>query len=644
MFQNWARSACYRCKTRVSRIKTSTCGLCRISKHVSSARKSLTGHMKGRDMLKDMVSTFDWASTPLGEIATWPQALRTTVEVMMAAQAQIVIFAGDSLLAIYNDAYAPTIGSKHPHAFGRPAAEGWHELWDDLGPLLIHVRDTGETIAAQDRPFTIDRHGYPEEVFFDISFSAIRDGDGSVCGVLCIVAETTARVLGEKALTQSEEQLRTLLGQAQVGIVVADPDRNLRLANAHFTAMTGYTAADLAGRRIEDFLLPPRVPTGDGVEERLRCKDGRVIWVAHAEGPIRNSAGAVSQIGIIFADITARRAQEADLRRMAAIIASSDDAILSTDLDMRITSWNDGATRLYGYTADEMIGRSVLTLVPPDRQWEEQRILARIRTGGRVRSHETLRCHRDGSLIDVSLTVSPVIDDCGVVIGASKIARNIADRRRAEKMQKVLVEEMKHRVKNILATVHAIARQTFAHQQSPQTEAFESRLFALSRAQDLITRDSRDGAGLEQVIRDVLAPYQATRVTVTGPAIQLSARAALSVTLGLHELATNAAKYGALSTEGGRVAISWQVTQGDPAQFSLTWQETGGPPVMPPARRGFGTSLVSVVVPAELGGTGKLDYAPDGLVWRVEAPMGDWGELVVPREPEPVAGLLTDEV
>src|SRR5690348_7559802 len=131
----------------------------------------------------------DWSASPLGRPETWPQSLRTAVGLMLPAKAQIVLFWGAEYVALYNDAYAPTIGNKHPRALGRPASENWAELWDDLEPLLRGVRETGETFFAKDRPFVIERHGYMENVFFDISYSAVPEENGEVGGVLCIVSE-----------------------------------------------------------------------------------------------------------------------------------------------------------------------------------------------------------------------------------------------------------------------------------------------------------------------------------------------------------------------------------------------------------------------------------------------------------------------
>ena len=153
----------------------------------------------------------------LGYPDNWPQSLKTAVGLLLPAAAQIVLFWGPEFVAIYNDAYAPTIGDKHPRALGRPAVENWAELWDDLRPLLQGVRDTGDTVYAKDRPFYIERHGYPETVYFDISYSAVPDESGAVGGVLCIVSETTERVVGEQALRENEERLRLAVNNAEIG-------------------------------------------------------------------------------------------------------------------------------------------------------------------------------------------------------------------------------------------------------------------------------------------------------------------------------------------------------------------------------------------------------------------------------------------
>ena len=169
-----------------------------------------TEFLTGGGFMGALTRDRDWSGSPLGGPEQWTSSLKTTVGLLLRAEAQIVLFWGDQFVALYNDAYAPTIGEKHPRALGRPARENWTELWDDLEPLLKGVRDTGKTFSARDRPFYIERHGFGETVYFDISYSAVPEADGSVGGVLCIVSETTERVRASAALRESEARLREL--------------------------------------------------------------------------------------------------------------------------------------------------------------------------------------------------------------------------------------------------------------------------------------------------------------------------------------------------------------------------------------------------------------------------------------------------
>jgi signal transduction histidine kinase/CheY-like chemotaxis protein len=168
-----------------------------------------------------------WSASPLGPPRHWSQALKTTVSMLLAAQAQIVLFWGPDFVALYNDAYAPGIGANHPRALGRPAIENWGELWDDLEPLLSGVRQTRKTFAAKDRPFYVERHGYGETSYWDVSYSAVLDDDGSVGGVLCIVSETTERVLGETQLRASEARYRQLNATLEQRVAERTAERHL---------------------------------------------------------------------------------------------------------------------------------------------------------------------------------------------------------------------------------------------------------------------------------------------------------------------------------------------------------------------------------------------------------------------------------
>jgi len=188
-----------------------------------------TEFLAGGGFMGALMRDHDWSGSPLGAPEHWTSSLKTTVGLLLRAEAQIVLFWGEAFVALYNDAYAPTIGDKHPRAIGRPARENWLELWDDLEPLLQGVRDTGKTFSAKDRPFYIERHGFGETVYFDISYSAVPEADGRVGGVLCIVSETTERVRAAAALRDSEARLRELNENLEQRIV----ERTRELEQAH---------------------------------------------------------------------------------------------------------------------------------------------------------------------------------------------------------------------------------------------------------------------------------------------------------------------------------------------------------------------------------------------------------------------------
>ena len=252
------------------------------------------------------------------------------------------------------------------------------------------------------------------------------------------------------------------------------------------------------------------------------------------------------------ADLIERKLSEQSDQRLVAIVNSSHDAIVSKDLNGVITTWNRGAERMFGYAADEMIGRPITTLVPPDRHNEEVGILERIRGGERVDHYETVRQRRDGSLVDVSLTVSPVKDAAEKVVGASKIARDISEKKQAQARQEFLTREIQHRTKNLFAVVLAVVSRSFAGKSTVKDAeaAVVSRLRSLGQTHIMLIDKEWQGADLVEIVRAEMSPY-AGRVKVEGPSLMLTARAAQNFALALHELATNAAKHGALSNATG---------------------------------------------------------------------------------------------
>jgi two-component system CheB/CheR fusion protein len=346
-----------------------------------------------------------------------------------------------------------------------------------------------------------------------------------------------------------------------------------------------------------------------GLEAIIERPDGsRASFMPHST-PLFDERGQLNGAVNMLVDVTEQKILERDQAHHSAIVESSDDAILSKGLDGIIRSWNKGAERVFGYSADEAIGQPVLMLIPEERHNEEPGIIARIRQGERVDHYETIRRRKDGSLIEISLTISPVRDKSGVIIGASKIARDISHRRRAEEAKDLLLHEIKHRVKNTLGTVQAIASQTFRGAPREERDAFGARLRAMAEAHDVLTNREWGDVAVTDIVNRAVSPFNAARFTLRGDDSTLSSAKGLLLAMAVHELSTNAVKYGALSNGDGHIAIDWH---GTPDRLVMHWHESGGPPVETPTKRGFGTNLIQRAMGGEHGGA-QFDYAPDGL-------------------------------
>jgi two-component system CheB/CheR fusion protein len=317
-------------------------------------------------------------------------------------------------------------------------------------------------------------------------------------------------------------------------------------------------------------------------------------------------------------EIEQGRDKEISARRLAAVVESSDDAIVTKDLDGVITSWNRGAERIFGYSAEDVIGKSVTILMPPDRIDEEIGILDRVRRGKHVDHYETVRRRKDGALVEISLTVSPIKNAEGVVVGASKIARDVTEQKRLQQRQQLVLSEMRHRIKNSLATIQAVATQTMKN--TNERDAFIARLHALDRAYDVLTPEPWERPSLGAAVNRAIEPFHAqvgSRITVDGgPFLRLEPAKVVLVAMVLHELATNAVKYGALSNGVGRVDVTWE-RHLNPDLLKIIWQETGGPPVIPPKTKGFGSYLIERAFGSQLG-RAQLAFSPPGLSCTLE--------------------------
>ncbi len=327
-----------------------------------------------------------------------------------------------------------------------------------------------------------------------------------------------------------------------------------------------------------------------------------------------------------------RSAKEAVDARYRAIVDTAVDAIVVIGERGRIEAFNPAAERLFGYSAAEMIGQNVHRLMPEPYHGEHDGYLQRYRETGERRiigiGREVSGLRSDGTTFPLELSIAEWRD--GGKRFFTGVMRDVTDRRRAEELQRLMINELNHRVKNTLATVQSVAGQTLrnADDLDDARDSLTRRLLALARGHDILTRESWDGAELADIVSSVVAAHgEAERFQLDGPSVRLAPKATLALSMALHELMTNAAKYGALSNTDGQVRLTWRRTKGEPGdRLQLRWEETDGPPVTTPTRQGFGTRLITGGLARELGGAVSLDYPPGGVVCEINAELARTGE------------------
>lgn len=315
--------------------------------------------------------------------------------------------------------------------------------------------------------------------------------------------------------------------------------------------------------------------------------------------------------------------------RLAAIVDSSFDAIVGKDLNSIITDWNQAATRLFGYTADEAIGQSVLMLIPERRHAEETDIIERIGRGERLETFETVRKRKDGTLVDVSLTISPIRNRDGKIVGASKIARDISAAKENERRIRLLMRELNHRVKNQFAVIVSMVRETAKRTRNPDEfeRQIRDRIEALSRSHDLLVASDWQKTSLFDLVHEHLKPFgHDDRIMLAGPLLYLVPNAVQYLGIALHELATNSAKYGALSEDEGHLAVSWFVgiDASGGRELWITWEEMSQCILLSgdeTHRHGFGTVVLERIAPSALNGSSEVVRTEGRFQWKLRAPL-----------------------
>lgn len=372
-----------------------------------------------------------------------------------------------------------------------------------------------------------------------------------------------------------------------------------------------------------------RVTTKGGtydLEFRILLPDNTVRWIAATGEAILDQEDVPQRLIGANYDVTEFKNAAETNAQLAAVIQSSQDAVMSMSVDGLFRTWNPGAEALFGYRAEEIIGKPIQMLYPMGGQEEYESIYSGLREGQRLR-RDVVRRRKDGSLIDVNINVSPMYGPNGRVSGFSSIVRDISERKEQEAHLRLVMRELSHRSKNLLAVIQAMARQTA--RSSVDLEDFEKnysqRLQALSASQDLIVNQNWHGAPLADLLRSILTPFADDvdeRIDLEGPSINVTPTAAQNLALSIHELATNASKYGALSVPAGRVSLTWDILRGDKGEdhVRIRWVERGGPPVKEPRRQGFGHIVIKKMIAQALEADVDLAFAPEGVTWTLLMP------------------------
>jgi two-component sensor histidine kinase len=539
--------------------------------HVDSSMTSVPDFLQGGGELGAAIRAFDWAATPLGPPGRWPATLRTCLRIMLASRQPMWVWWGPELINFYNDAYLPIIGSKHPGALGQPARTVWAEIWPQIQGR-IDAAMAGESSYSEAELLVMLTSGYPEETYYTFSFSPVPEEDGHIGGIVCASSDDTDRVIGARRLALLRElasrtweansvaEVYTLSARA----LASDP-RDMPFALIYALEEDGAHATLRGSTGVE---------AGDLCAPESIALDGPAPWPL--SDVVRTQSRRITRLTGKFTDLPKGPWEE-----------PPEEAII-----LPLTTGADAAPR----------GVLVLGANPYRRRNDD--------------SFENFAALVARQIAITLVNVETVEVDRERAKNADTLAVEIEHRRRIERHQNLLLDELNHRVKNTLATVQAMAMQTLKGVDMIARDTFLARLFALSSQHDLLTLDNWEGASFEGVVRRALRPWREDehqRFTVEGPAVHLDPKRALALGMGFHELATNAAKYGALSNNTGTIAVSWAL-EPDGKSLKLTWQERGGPAITAPERRGFGLRLIEHGLGRELGGMVRLDFQPEGLV------------------------------
>ncbi|MGD1877120.1 MAG: HWE histidine kinase domain-containing protein [Kiloniellaceae bacterium] len=524
----------------------------------------------GSGEMVERIRKFDWAGHPFGPTEDWPQSLRSALSICLHSAFPTAIYWGPELRLLYNDAWAPIPGPRHPAALGKPAQEVWDDIWDIIWPQFRELLETGEGFHAENQLLPMRRYGFEEETYWNYSFTAIRGEDGRIAGIFNTGFETTEVVLNQR-------RLRFKLAYAEQLHEEQDPDDAVAVATAllgeHLQAThVGYWTPDSADGNLS-------LVHGWADEGRTPAPAGQRLASFGAALAANLAKGQPARID----DVESYNATESGSNPGAAFAALAAQSAV-------FVPW------MHGKQLIAVV--SVMTAEP--RRWNDDQVL----------------------------TLQEAIE---VAWETVEILRN-------EQRQDLLMREVNHRAKNALAVVQAVVRLSQADDIGSFREVVEGRISALARTHDLLAESRWMGLELLSLAEAELRPFASSsgHLQINGPRLRLRPELAQAVALALHELATNAAKYGALKGNGGTLAVSWQNDDGQ--HLILDWHETTiGPVAAPSGRRGFGSELLEKSIHSQLGGRIDFDWAADGLKCRLDLPLRHNGKNLPEAADEQIA-------
>ncbi|MDB5614196.1 MAG: Signal transduction histidine kinase [Devosia sp.] len=601
-----------------------------------------------QDPTLKLINDFDWSANALGPIAEWPESLRGAVRLMMLASTPMVMLVGERGILIYNNGYAQFAGNRHPEVFGMPALEAWPEI-AEFNRTIIERGLANESWALRDQELLLNRHGQLEACWMDLHYSPLVGVDGLSMGTLCIVYETTERMLAEKALARSEERLSLALsGSSLVGTWDWDVTENVVTSDDKFAAMFNLDPLRAGlGVSIDDFLaaihpedvirVREEIATVliDGSsyrsEYRLIGADGSVHWVIASGRPRIGPDGVATRFPGVIVDVT-------EQRRISDALAESEVRFRTLADTMPQMVWStlpDGYHDYYNARWYEFTGVPVGStdgagwnnMFHPDDQerarivWEQS-----LATGEPYHIEYRLKHHSGNYRWTLGLAL-PIRDAGGQIIRWFGTCTDIHETRLVAEERELVAQELSHRIKNIFAVLTSII--SLSARSRPEVKGFaeelRQRIYALGEAHDFVrphshvSRPPENQGSLRSLIERLMQPYGEGRIVFSGEDTQVDDGAATPLALLFHELATNSAKYGALSRDGGRVDLAG--SQYDD-RYHLSWKELGGPAVAGVAGpNGFGSRLITLSVEGQMRGRLERIWEADGLRVEIDLPI-----------------------